>query len=439
MIVNVVVASPPAVQVVVPDSIYARVYFARGDQGPQGLTGATGSTGSNGPTGATGAQGIQGATGPTGATGSTGPQGIQGVTGATGATGAEGDKYHTTSTSSLTIASNGNITLITVDKNLDYSVAQTVIIAYDLSNHMHGDVVSYNQTTGSLIVALKQKSGSGTYSSWQVNLDGAVGIQGDTGATGATGPQGPTGPTGATGATGPQGIQGVAGSSSTYILPDSTDTIKGGVITGITLGVSAGIINLNPSGVTPASYTNANLTVDNYGRITTVSNGTSGAPAVIQTIALSGTSTIDFTSISSSYRDLEIRILATTAVSTSGTLTLTVNGNASSIYQSVHQYVNAVAPTAISYAQQTSTTSANLTPSSFGATASSSLRLFLSDYASSSFKKGDVTWMGGPTTGTYFHGTGAIFVKTTTAISRITITVGGTGGITGSAVLLGVY
>lgn len=45
------------VKVVVPDSIYARVYFARGEQGPQGNTGAQGVQGPTGATGATGAAG----------------------------------------------------------------------------------------------------------------------------------------------------------------------------------------------------------------------------------------------------------------------------------------------------------------------------------------------------------------------------------------------
>ena len=52
------------VKVVIPDSIYARVFFARGEQGPQG---------------ATGPQGVQGAQGPTGATGPAGTNGTNGV------------------------------------------------------------------------------------------------------------------------------------------------------------------------------------------------------------------------------------------------------------------------------------------------------------------------------------------------------------------------
>jgi hypothetical protein len=178
------------VKVVIPDALYNRVYFARGEQGPQGATGPQGVQGSQGPTGLTGAQG------PTGATGPTGPQGP------TGLDGLPGDKYHTTSSSTLTIAASGTITAITNDLGLDYSTAQTVILAYDLSNHMHGEVVSYNKTTGALVVDLKHKDGSGTYSSWEINLQGAVGV---------AGPQGPTGATGATGPQGPQGIQGNAG------------------------------------------------------------------------------------------------------------------------------------------------------------------------------------------------------------------------------------
>ena len=72
MIVTVVIPASPAVQVVVPDSIYARLYFARGEQGAIGNTGATG------PQGPQGAQGIQGETGATGAQGPIGPQGPQG-------------------------------------------------------------------------------------------------------------------------------------------------------------------------------------------------------------------------------------------------------------------------------------------------------------------------------------------------------------------------
>ena len=99
-----------------------------------------------------------------------------------------GDKYQTTSNSTLTIAANGIVSLTTNDLGLDYSIAQTVIIAYDINNHCHGSVVSYDGATGLLVVELKNKTGSGTYSNWQINLDGAVGSVGvGVPAGGATG------------------------------------------------------------------------------------------------------------------------------------------------------------------------------------------------------------------------------------------------------------
>jgi hypothetical protein len=45
MIVNVVVPSVAPVQVIVPDALYAQVYFARGEQGVPGVQGPAGATG----------------------------------------------------------------------------------------------------------------------------------------------------------------------------------------------------------------------------------------------------------------------------------------------------------------------------------------------------------------------------------------------------------
>lgn len=226
-----------------------------GATGPQGATGATGTAGTNGTTGATGATGpqgptgssITGATGPIGATGATGPQGTAGsdgatgatgpagdpggatgatgatgvvgpdgatgatgagATGATGATGTPGDRYQTTSTNTLTLAT-GNISL-TVGTGLAYTTAQDIIIAYDISNHMIGMVHTYSSLTGNMTANITSVEGSGTFSSWAVNLNGAVGAVGATGATGAQGATG-AGATGATGVAGPEGATGATG------------------------------------------------------------------------------------------------------------------------------------------------------------------------------------------------------------------------------------
>ena len=185
---------------------------ATGPQGATGGQGATGEIGSIGATGISGATGTQGATGNIGASGATGPDGATGATGATGAAGADGDRYHTTSNTALTIISTGTITLTTSDLNLDFSMAQDVVVAYSPTQYMNGEVVSYNQANGQLVVNVLSSAGSGTdLSPWEINLDGAVGIQGATGATGMQGATGDVGGTGATGIPGATGVQGATG------------------------------------------------------------------------------------------------------------------------------------------------------------------------------------------------------------------------------------
>jgi hypothetical protein len=83
-----------------------------------------------------------------------------------------GDRYLTTSTTSLTL-SNGAKTL-TVATGLAYTTQQDFVIAYDASHHMHCVVTSYNSTTGVLVADVHQHTGSGTFSSWTVNVGGTT-------------------------------------------------------------------------------------------------------------------------------------------------------------------------------------------------------------------------------------------------------------------------
>ena len=104
--------------------------------------------------------------GPTGATGPAGP---------TGDPGLDSAKYITTSVSSMTLSA-GTKT-ITVETGLAYSIAQSLVIANDVDHHLHGTVVSYNSTTGVLVVEEDKHTGAGTFSSWSVNLDGVIGSE----------------------------------------------------------------------------------------------------------------------------------------------------------------------------------------------------------------------------------------------------------------------
>ena len=240
-----------------------------GSTGVQGATGLVGSTGDQGVAGSTGSTGIPGATGPQGATGvigatgSTGPEGATGVLGGTGATGADGDRYHTSSNTQLTIVSSGTITLTTNDLYLDFSMVQDVVVAYSPTQYMNGEVVSYNQVTGELVVNVLSSLGSGTnLTPWEINLDGAVGIQGATGATGALGATGSTGATGATGIPGATGIQGATGdlgaTGATGIIGSSgavgtTGATGSTGATGATGVGSTGATGIGASGATGAT------------------------------------------------------------------------------------------------------------------------------------------------------------------------------------------
>jgi hypothetical protein len=83
-----------------------------------------------------------------------------------------GDRYLTSSTTSLTI-NNDNKTL-TVGTGLSYTSQQDVVIAYDASNHMHAQVLTYNSGTGVMTVDVQTHTGSGTYTAWTVNVGGTV-------------------------------------------------------------------------------------------------------------------------------------------------------------------------------------------------------------------------------------------------------------------------
>lgn len=83
-----------------------------------------------------------------------------------------GDRYLTSSSTSLSI-SNGAKTL-TVGTGLSYTATQDITIAYDASNHMHAQVVSYNSGSGLMSVDVKSHTGSGTYSAWIVNVGGVT-------------------------------------------------------------------------------------------------------------------------------------------------------------------------------------------------------------------------------------------------------------------------
>ena len=170
-----------------------------------------------------------------------------------------GDRYLTSSTTSLLIG-NGAKTL-TVGTGLAYSPTQDVTIAFDVSNHMHASVTSYNSTTGVLVVDVQQHTGSGTHTAWTVNVGGiALGTLPTDGAAGTV----------LTKAT-----------SANYDTVWSTPSVAVGGITGLGTGVATALaVNVGSSGApvvfngvggTPSSITLTNAT--GYPAATTTTAG----------------------------------------------------------------------------------------------------------------------------------------------------------------------
>jgi hypothetical protein len=134
------------------------------------------------PAGAAGAAGVAGTNGTNGTNGVGVPVGgstAQALVKASGAnydttwsTIVSGDRYLTTSVTSNTV-SNGNKTF-TIGTGLSYTPTQNITISFNAANHMHGEVLTYNSGTGVLTVNINNNTGSGTYTSWVVNVGGVT-------------------------------------------------------------------------------------------------------------------------------------------------------------------------------------------------------------------------------------------------------------------------
>lgn len=241
-----------------------------GSSGTSGSTGTSGSSGTTGTSGSSGTTGTSGSSGTSGTTGTSGSSGTSGTTGTSGTSGLSGDRFKTSSTTTYTLQSPGGTGTITVEPGLAYTVAQSVIISYDAFNYVEAEVSSYDSITGALNFIVFRLEGSGTYSSWFVNIDGASGGDGSSGSSGTSGTSataGTSGTTGTSGSSGTSGTTGTSGSSGT----SGTSATDG---TGGTSGTSG---SSGTSGTTGTSGTSA-------------TSGTSGTSATSGTTGTSGTS-----------------------------------------------------------------------------------------------------------------------------------------------------
>ena len=243
-----------------------------GTAGTSGSTGTSGSSGTTGTSGSSGTTGTSGSSGTSGTTGTSGSSGTSGTTGTSGSSGLSGDRFKTTSTTTYTLQAPGNPGTLTVDPGLSYTVAQSIIIAYDANNHNEAEVTSYNSITGVINFVTFTLTGSGTYSSWFVNIDGASGGDGSSGSSGTTGTSGSSGTSGTTGTSGSSGTSGTTGTSGSSGTSGTSATDG----TGGTSGTSGSSATSGTSGTSGTSATSG-------------TSGTSGSTPVNQ-VTGSGTS-----------------------------------------------------------------------------------------------------------------------------------------------------
>ena len=265
-----------------------------GTSGSSGSSGTTGLDGSNGTSGTSGTTGTSGSSGTSGTTGTSGSSGTSGTTGTSGSSGLSGDRFATTSSSTYTLQAPGNSGTITVGLGLSYTVGQSIIIAYDANNHNEAEVVSYDPLTGILNFIVFRLTGSGTYSTWQVNLDGATGGDGSSGSSGTSGTSSTSGTSGTTGSSGSSGTSGTTGSSGTSGTSgtSATDGTGGTSGTSGTSSTSGSSGTSGTTGISGSSGTSGTSATDGTGGTsgTSGSSGTSGTTGTSGTSATSGTS-----------------------------------------------------------------------------------------------------------------------------------------------------
>jgi hypothetical protein len=102
---------------------------------------------------------------------------------------------------------------------------------------------------GQLIFDFTYFNGFGSYSSWQVSLNGAVGIQGPAGPQGPQGDPGPAGATGPQGPAGPQGPQGLQGPAGSGTVSGTLNYIAKFTPNGTSVGNSQMVSNANGIGI----------------------------------------------------------------------------------------------------------------------------------------------------------------------------------------------
>lgn len=228
------------------------------------------------------------------------------VTSLVGPAGPAGPSYQGTSTSSVAIGT-GSKTFST-QAGLGFSANQWVRVANSSSNYMEATVSSYSGTTLVINVPTGRAIGSGTFTSWNINIAGDVGPANSlvigsvtTGAAGSSASASITGtapaqtlnltiPRGNTGVQGDTGPQGAAGAAATIAVGTVTTLTAGSSATVANAGTSAAaVFNFGiPRGADGADGADGSLFATTSTTSTTLSTGTGKVFTVATGLSFTG-------------------------------------------------------------------------------------------------------------------------------------------------------
>lgn len=97
--------------------------------------------------------------------------------------GAAGTNFMKQFSQSLTIGT-GTFNSVNIGTGLNYSPAQSIVIAYNQSNYMYGRIISYSSETGIASFIIDLVGGSGTYTLWTINIAAGTPSTGTVSTTG---------------------------------------------------------------------------------------------------------------------------------------------------------------------------------------------------------------------------------------------------------------
>ena len=275
-----------------------------------GTSGTSGTVGTSGTSGTSGTVGTSGTSGSSGTSGTSGSSGSSGTNGTSGAAGGDGDQYKTTSSTNETIAL-GSQTFV-VETSLSWTTGQTAIVtdASNDANYMAGEVTAYNSANGNFTVNVTVVGGSGTKSSWVVNLSGEVGAAGSSGTSGTSG----TTPFPYSGSADISGSLTVTGSNAPAVRVSGSTTLTGSLFTSGS-NISTGSLITSGSNITTGSF------------IVSGSNTLSGSFLQSGSTQITGSTLLSGSLLLTGSSALALRVTGSTALTGSLFVSGTVSGS----------------------------------------------------------------------------------------------------------------